>query len=288
MITLFEHLDREQADIFSLVLNAAGIGNRVIAADGGFCIKVPEARLNAAREAIDRYQLENPVSGEELAAATRRPTIGDFSGVAVALLLFVIHLAVTTSAAPQDYFAVFGADARRILGGEWYRCVTALLLHADAAHIVGNMAGVALFGGAVCGITGVGVGWLMILICGILGNLMNAYAYETGHLSVGASTAVFGAVGILCAIQAVNAVNTGKGWKRMFLVLGAGVALVGFLGTSGRSDVGAHLFGFATGVVMGGGYGVGMKRSVGGKGQVLSGTIAVCILLTAWVRGVTS
>jgi len=286
MIPLLSHIDLDQANIFSLVLNSAGIGNQVIASDDGFTILVPEALLDAARDSIDRYQIENPRSGEEIADSSYRPPTGYLSGIAVALSLFAIHLAVTTSAAPQDYFAVFGADARRILGGEWYRCVTALLLHADAEHVVGNMAGVALFGGAVCGIAGVGVGWLMILICGILGNLINALAYETGHLSIGASTAIFGAVGILCAIQAVNAVKTGKGWKRMFLVLGAGIALVGFLGTSPRSDVGAHLFGFVTGVVMGGAYGVWMKCKAGGKSQILCGTIALGILLAAWVRGV--
>ena len=53
---------------------------------------------------------------------------------------------------------------------------------------------------------------------------MNAWAYQTNHLSVGASTAVFGAVGVLCAIQAVNAAKTGQGWKRVAVIAGAGGA----------------------------------------------------------------
>ena len=224
MAILFDHLDREQASVFSLVLNSAGIGHEVIGWEGGSRIEVAETDLDGARDAIYRYLAENPSPGKDESVIDDPPKALDLSGVAVALLLLAIHLAVTTSAAPQDYINVFGANARRILGGEWYRCATALLLHADAAHIAGNMAGVALFGGAVCAVTGVGVGWLMILACGILGNLMNAVAYETGHLSIGASTAIFGAVGIVSAIQAVNAARTGKGWKRMFLALGAGVA----------------------------------------------------------------
>jgi membrane associated rhomboid family serine protease len=286
MAILCDHLDREQASTFSLVLNSADIGHHVIGWEGGFRIEVAEIDIDGARDAIYRYLAENPSPRNDESAVADPPKALDLSGVAVALLLLAIHLAVTTSAAPQDYINVFGADARRILGGEWYRCATALLLHADAAHIAGNMAGVALFGGAVCAVTGVGVGWLMILACGVLGNLMNAVAYETGHLSIGASTAIFGAVGIVSAIQAVNAVRTGKGWKRMFLALGAGVTLLGFLGTSARSDVGAHLFGFFNGILLGGAYGLWMKRPLKAKGQVLCGLTAAGTLVMAWLSGV--
>jgi rhomboid protease GluP len=209
MVTVFDSLNQEQANTFSLVLNSSGIGNRVIVTKNGFRIDVPKAYVDAARDAIDRYQAENPNADEEISVCRSRPAHKNLSGIAVALWLLAIHLAVSTSSAPEDYIAVFGANARRIADGEVYRCATALVLHADAAHIAGNMAGMGLFGGAVCMVTGSGVGWLMILASGIAGNLMNALAYQTGHLSVGASTAVFGAVGILCAFQAVTAVKTG-------------------------------------------------------------------------------
>jgi rhomboid protease GluP len=286
MTILFDHLDREQADIFSLVLNSADIDNQVTGSAGVFFIEVAEADMDAARDAIYRYLAENPSPGKDDSSVADPPAPFDLSGVAVAFMLLAIYLAVTTSAAPQDYITVFGANARRILGGEWYRCATALLLHADAAHIAGNMAGVALFGGAVCAVTGVGVGWLMILACGILGNLLNAVAYETGHLSIGASTAVFGAVGIASAIQAVNAARTGKGWKRMFMALGAGVALLGFLGTGARSDMGAHLFGFFIGILLGGAYGFWIRRPLEAKGQVICEVIAVGTLVMSWLSGV--
>ncbi len=285
MITVFHHLDREQADLFSLVLQSAGIGNRVVGTSDGFCIEVPDASAGPARDAVARYQHENPpIDLEPLAIAGFTP-FRHLSGVAVALLLLSIHLAVSASAAPQDYIAVFGADSRHILNGDLYRCVTALLLHADAAHLAGNMAGIILFGTAVCGITGSGVGWLTILGCGALGNLLNAFAHETGHLSVGASTAVFGAVGLLCAIQAVNAVKTGQGWRQMFLAMGGGLGLLAFLGTSVRSDVGAHLFGFLVGVLGGCAHRLWVQRPLGRHAQLLCGTIAVCVPLWSWIQG---
>lgn len=286
MVTILNHLNQEQANTFSLVLNSSGIGNRVLGSNDGFWIDVPKPDINAARDAILRYQAENPITGDDISACPSHPAHKNLSGVAVALVLLTVHLAVFASAAPEDYIAIFGADTRRILDGEVYRCATALLLHADAAHIAGNMAGMSLFGGAVCVVTGSGVGWLMILVSGILGNLVNALAYQTGHLSVGASTSVFGAVGILCAFQAVNAARTGEGWKRMFLIFGAGLALLAFLGTSARSDVGAHLFGFFTGALMGGAYRLWIGLPMGRKGQILCSAIAASVILLSWIRGV--
>ena len=285
MVTVFDSLNQEQANAFSLVLNSSGIGNRVTRSNDGFRIDVPKPYTEAARDVIYRYQAENLNAEADRSVSRIHPTHKNLSGIAVALLLLSIHLAVSASSAPEDYVAVFGANASRILDGEMYRCATALLLHADAAHIAGNMAGMVIFGGAVCVVTGSGVGWLMILASGIFGNLMNALAYETGHMSVGASTAVFGAVGILCAFQAVNAARTGKGWKRTALVFGSGLALLAFLGTSARSDVGAHLFGFLCGVLMGGAYRLWMGHPLGIKGQVLCVITTASTVLLSWIRG---
>ena len=287
MVTLCSHLTPEQVNTFSLVLNSSGIGHRVVGANDGFRIEVPEANVDAAWKAIGQYQAENPTTTADLAVRHSPPSRVQLSGIVVALLLLCVHLSAMTSSAPEDYIRVFGANARRIMAGEVYRCATALVLHADAAHVAGNMVGIVLFGGAVCAITGSGVGWLMILVTGILGNWTNAFAYETGHLSVGASTSVFGAVGILCALQAINAVRSGSGWKRTVLVFGAGIALLAFLGTSARSDLGAHLFGFFSGVLMGGAYRLWIGEPLGKRIQVISGAIAAAALTLSWICGVT-
>jgi hypothetical protein len=60
---------------------------------------------------------------------------------------------------------------------------------------------------------------------------------------IGTSTAVFGALGTLSALQVPR--------RRAWLTLGVGVALLGFLGTGSRADLLAHLFGFAAGVAEG-------------------------------------
>jgi len=285
MVTLFNDLDREQAHTFSLVLNAVGIGHRLSGPLDCRRIEVPESMAEEALEAIHRYQAENPSTTDPSAAIYEPTYTVNISGIAVALVLLAAHLAVASSAAPEDYITAFGANARRIVHGDLYRCITALFLHADIAHLAGNMVGTALFGGAVCAVVGTGVGWLMILACGFSGNLINAWIYETGHLSIGASTAVFGAVGILCALQAVNAVATGKGWKGFLMVLGAGVALLAFLGASTRSDLGAHLFGFLCGLAAGLLFRWSIGRAPGKNVQRLCGIAAAIVPVAAWIKG---
>ena len=162
MVTLFEHLNQEDAETFSLVLNAVGIGHRVIGSNNRFRIDVPEPLIEAALNAVHRYQSENSLAPPALSTRHSHPGSIPISGIFVALMLFAVYMAVATSVSPQDYNRVFGADARLILEGQLYRCATALVLHADATHIAANMVGVALFGSSVCAITGTGVGWLMI------------------------------------------------------------------------------------------------------------------------------
>ena len=78
-----------------------------------------------------------------------------------------------------------------------------------------------------------------------MGNLATAGVARTGYFSIGASTAVFGALGGLTALQLVS--RRRKGW----ITIGAGVALLAMLGTGEKSDLLAHLFGFLAGAGLG-------------------------------------
>ena len=282
MVTLFIQLDQETARTYSLVLSAVGIGHRVIPSASGYRIDVPETDADRALMAVDRYRSENSAPPEP---EDPHPYRLSQSAIAMALILLAAHLAVVNGSGLPAYVETFGADAKRIVAGELFRCVTALMLHADAAHLAGNMVGMVLFGGAVCAIAGGGVGWMLILFCGAAGNWINALVYSHGHLSVGASTAVFGAVGILCAIRSVDAIRLGRGWKRVVIIAGAGVALLAFLGTGPRSDLGAHLFGGAIGFATGMGYGFLIKHPPGLRWQILAGIASAAILCASWIRG---
>src|SRR5437016_9452621 len=91
------------------------------------------------------------------------------------------------------WFARGSAATDRIVAGEWWRTVTALTLHADASHLLGNAAASVVLVGAVSRELGPGLGLWLVLLAGAGGNALTAVAHSAHHASVGASTAIFGA-----------------------------------------------------------------------------------------------
>jgi membrane associated rhomboid family serine protease len=96
----------------------------------------------------------------------------------------------------------------------------------------------------------------MILLSGTLGNLTNAAFHGSGHLSAGASTSVFGAMGWLAGYRMAPPPHPGprKKDRAAWVVLGAALTLLALLGNSPKSDFFAHLFGLAVGMGLGAGY----------------------------------
>ena len=149
------------------------------------------------------------------------------------------------------------AESALILRGEWWRTITALTLHADAAHIGANLATGLLFAAFALPRFGTGVTWLAILLSGALGNAINAWGYRgEWHGTIGASTACFGALGILMGAEVFSRwrePQTRSRWQ-LVLPLGAGLGLLAFLGVGekgGHVDYMAHWWGFVVGAIEG-------------------------------------
>ena len=141
--------------------------------------------------------------------------------------------------------------------GEWWRPFTALFLHADFGHLIGNLLSGLLFGTLVARSIGPLRAWLLILVCGTLGNAMtSALTYPESFVSIGASTAVFGALGILSGIGFATMLRVRRPlpWAKITAPLVAGIILLGWLGGGshgGNTDVLGHLGGFAAGLTAG-------------------------------------
>lgn len=144
---------------------------------------------------------------------------------------------------------------------EWWRPMTAMFLHADGGHVAGNLASGFLFGGLVAGAIGALRGWAMILLTGVLANITVSWiTFPEAFSSIGASTAVFGALGILSGlgIAMVRAESGGhrsrRAWLRLFAPLFGGWVILGWWGggsIDGNTDVLGHVAGFAWGVPLG-------------------------------------
>jgi len=283
MLELFKNLSADQANSYGLVLLSSGIPHRVIKGEGGWDVLVEERDYNRALATIEQYLEEN-----QDFRPTDEPICYEYgktlTGLWASVILLGCHIGVTAANNSKSLIRAFGSSASHIMQGELYRSVTSLMLHANALHLAGNMLGIALFGTAVCTITGWGVGWLMILATGIIGNLVNALLYGSGHLSVGASTAVFGSVGILAAQQFFKKFRIPGRKIKAWLPLAGGLALLGILGSGKHADLSAHLFGFMAGIILGGLYAIFVKRPAARVYQSGCIVVVLTILVVSWMR----
>lgn len=283
MIELYEELSRKDANLRILVLSSVGIPYSAIREKNGWRVSVPEKVLGKAIDAQARYDAENPEAAPPVPPPDSPPLLTPV-GVWASLVIMVCHIAVLRYGG-VDYFAKqYGASASHILEGELFRTVTALLLHSDVVHLAGNMAGCALFFSAVCVFAGFGAGVLSILTAGALGNYIVAVAHKGAHLSIGASTAVFAAVGILTGHQVFLQKGRSGHWKRAWLPLGSGICLLGFLSAGENTDLLAHLFGFCVGIAIGALYHLLAGKPARPLIQYLSLALTAGIMVAAWLR----
>jgi membrane associated rhomboid family serine protease len=241
---------RYQAGIWSLVLLSADIETVTEQVGPDYVLTTPEGQMARAAEEIRCFEEENrnwPFRKDLLvsrsAGSQGRPPTVLMMG---ALLIF--HQVTGPFSSHSEWFSRGAVDSKAILeNGEWWRLITALTLHSDPVHLLSNI----LIGGMVihflCRLFGTGPGWLLLLIAGTLGNFVNVVGHGPGHISVGFSTAVFAAIGLLCGSQ-IKMFNL----RAIVLPLGAGGALLAMLGSSGeRTDLGAHLWGLIVGLLLG-------------------------------------
>ena len=139
-----------------------------------------------------------------------------------------------------------------MVAGEWWRAITALTLHADAPHLVGNAVVSVVLISAVCWHLGPGVGLWLLLLAGAGGNAVTAAIHGGEHVSVGASTATFGALGILAALRIIGGRAGASGRKSWVVVAGQAWLSLALLGSGRRPISSPTLFSF----LLGGGLGL--------------------------------
>lgn len=287
--TLGDNLSAEEADVYALVLAAARIDYRFRKTGWGWSIEVPEPDADRAWTEIRRFVRENP-PGREVSEPPAAIS-GIMPGILAALILLAFHLATTRHGSHESFILQAGASAEHILRGEYWRTVTALTLHADAKHLAGNMLATAVFGTLLGRRVGTGAAWMLILLAGAGGNLANAWLHQAQHLSIGASTAVFGAVGLLGGVRMpleARIFRTGmpgarfSGWRSLILPLGAALGLLAMLGSDVQTDLGAHLFGCLCGLVLGAAYALRFPRPLDQGQQMLFSLAALSLLAGSW------
>jgi membrane associated rhomboid family serine protease len=248
LVEVFRALTPRACDDRALVLEAVGVP-AVIQRDGAtYALLVPEDRAASATLELARYARENLPPPRVLAPRLHGGAL--LAAAAYVAVLFACGVASSRALFGIDWYDAGILDARAVRAGEIWRAVTALTLHADLAHFAANAGFGALFGGLAARLYGPGRAWLVILAAATCANLANAATMPAARASLGASTAVFAALGALGVYHwPATARRARLAWPGGSLV--AALVLLALLGTGDeRTDIVAHAFGFGFGALL--------------------------------------
>ena len=236
----------------AFVLRALGVKHQLERDAGGWMLIVRAPDAERALHELTAWEHENrgwppPRDTPPPIPRGALPSAGVY-----ALLLIVVFMLERGRAFGLDWWGPGKLVAVLVLDGEWWRTVTALTLHTDIPHLVGNLVFGAAFGVLLAQMLGSGVAWAAVLTSGFLGNALNAWVRAPEHQAVGASTAVFGALGCLAAYEwrrrGVMQLKPMRRWTPPMM----GLFLLGWLGVGGeRTDFLAHVMGMLAGGVLG-------------------------------------
>ena len=279
---VYESRDRRRCSDRALVLASVQIPHELVD-DGLTCaLIVPAEHSPRAVKELRLYDEENP----PVRPKPRRPVV--YQDALPGVVAYVVVVCAVAWLAGYSFFGsnwfVAGrVDGSLIRGGEWWRMITALTLHADLRYLVGNLVFGVFFGIFAGRLLGSGIAWLAVVVAAALGNTANTMLLESTHRSIGASTAVFATLGILAGYVWRGRLMAQDRWPTRLGPIVGGIALLMFTGTGDENtDVGAHLMGFVCG------FATGMLLTLLGKMpaparvQFVAGSVALGLIAIAW------
>jgi membrane associated rhomboid family serine protease len=269
---------RDELEEWALVLASAGIAHRVQAGDQGWQVLVEGHQRERAEEALAAYDAERGAVVAPAEAPDQTDSGSSLAGVVTAALM-ILFFRATGPESGAHWWDAGRASVDHIREGEVWRAVTALTLHVDAAHVLGNAAAALVFVTATARILGPGLGCLLVIVAGVGGNLLNAWLRAAAHYSVGASTSIFGAIGLLGGLEAGRRRRRPRAW----LPIAGSLALLAMLGTGEHADLLAHLCGVLVGTVIGVAMALAGRPVPGPMGQAALGLVALALVGGSWL-----
>jgi len=267
---------------FSLVLEAKAIEHEVVEGEAFWMLTVTPSLVHLAYDEISRYSAERgatravPNQAEPFAGA-----VSGSMGYMLILLLIAYFAGIGLFGADWLSSGALDAGAPR----EWWRALTALTLHLDQEHLLGNLL-FGVFAGIAAGrLLGPGVAWASILSAGAIANYAEILIAPATHRAVGASTAVFAALGLLSGLAWRQRLSLRERRWYAAAPLIAGICLLTLLGAgSEHVDVLGHALGFLCGVGLGWFYARrGIPRNRSRHLQIATGVGAVSLVAAAWL-----
>jgi len=283
LVTVYRAARRRACEERQLVLMAVGVEAVVSAAPGEYLLQVEAADAGYAMQHLLQYEAENRAPPP----APPPPRLYPYAWLGCllyGLVLIGVAWALSGAWVRLDAFDLGELDAARVQAGEWWRAWTALTLHLDGPHLAANLLAGVWFGYLAGRQMGVGSAWFLTVLGAGIANLLEGQLGPPGHRAVGASTAVFAALGAMSAYSWRERFQLPQRWARRWGPLVAGVILLGWTGSAGEgTDVVAHVGGFVVGAVLG-------ATAALPRGQALlrrvpqwaSGSAALAAIALAW------
>lgn len=281
---VFESNSRLACNDRALVLISLNIPNEILTNNMGYTLIVPRDVSEKAKYEIWQYDTENqPIKRQ------KPRLVPEFQNALPGIVAYVVVICVVAwlageSALNRNWVSVGRVDGELIRQGEWWRTLTALTLHSGFRHLAGNIGFGALFGLLAGRLFGSGLTWLCVLMASGLANAINTLLLISSHRSIGASTAVFAALGLVAGFVWRAKLMAQDRWSYRLGPIVGGIALLAYTGTGGPdTDIGAHLAGFVCG------FGFGMLltllRNIPSTRsfQLICGATAIAILATSWI-----
>lgn len=159
------------------------------------------------------------------------------------------------------YYAVYDTETMLKMGalsyetfmaGAWYKIITSIFMHFGISHLLNNMVLLTYAGCELEKRIGKLPYLLLYLATGICGNLVSLWYYHyVGEyaVSAGASGAIFGVIGALMVVLAVNHTATWNLTSRRLLIV-AGITIYYGMTTMGVDNA-AHIGGLICGLIGG-------------------------------------
>lgn len=150
-------------------------------------------------------------------------------------------------AAPEEVILFLVQINRNIINEyEVWRLITAMFLHGDILHLFSNMFGLLLFGATIENNKDISkIQFLLIyFLSGLIGNLFSLFLLSPTSISLGASGAIFGLIGVVFTMIATDEPT---------LLFFAFFYIVFFIVTSFLPGINfwAHIFGLLAGIAFG-------------------------------------
>lgn len=233
----------------SLVLASQWIKHWIEFDGKDFSLSLEETEVIRAQELIDLYRFENRDSQE---AAITGNKLDLFITPLIFLCIPVIaYFAIESKPWANWWHSLGNANARAILAGEWWRSLTATTLHADEQHFLSNL----VSGYFIINLLNhrLGIGTLMVLasLGGAMANFLVAATSPSNHTSIGFSSVVFCALGLLAAVETLYLPRQGEKNLRRLTPLISAFFIAVMVGLGENADIKAHFYGFGIGVGFG-------------------------------------